>query len=551
MNDDLFRRDFRKTPPPQPKDNLFLWTIGILLLIGFTFACWIGGFYIFGHPEKPDSYRILQKLQKLDPPKRFELTEAPPGVFLSAQKAFERYGKMTRFELEKENESLLRDYIQNYDATKRLVPYITGRYSIVDSFELKNQDFVSAGVVALAQSVDVPQVIIEHLYPADAQSVPVLNQMLARGLDIKLERTLDLSAVINVARLPDGRLQLTLMPLLYGSYQLKQGTGLFSLEPPQILNPGGGLPVVRGQVVQEGLKAYAEFFRQQTMPKRAAPGEESAIPVAKSVAETTIVRAPVPAPGASPVPAKANPGQTPEPTKVADAGQGAVPPTAETTPEPQAGKPALADSGVQGTPLPATVKPTPALASDSSRPATTEPPKVAANQPATSTGNAAPAAAGATGAGQVANANGDVKAPQQPFLVSAQTPPVTQRSGGNWRVYSPGQMPRGRLVDIGDANALAERGLGGERLYLDGNFVVTASGEDRAVLRSSNPIGNALDTVTSTAPVRVIVEFPAGMQPPKERSTVARDGTRPFEIRDVRKGTDGQVNIYVREVVTQ
>ncbi|MEY2531159.1 MAG: hypothetical protein QOI96_1244, partial [Verrucomicrobiota bacterium] len=76
------------------RTNWFAWTVAILLLTGFAFAAWLGGFYIIGQPERPESYRILQKLHKVDPPKRFELTAAPPGEFLTAQQLFERYSAM-------------------------------------------------------------------------------------------------------------------------------------------------------------------------------------------------------------------------------------------------------------------------------------------------------------------------------------------------------------------------------------------------------------------------------------------------------------------------
>src|SRR5688572_18384369 len=84
------------------RDNLFLWTIFILLLIGVAFACWLGSFYIFGHPEIPWCYKLLKKLGKIEAPKRFEIIAAPPGEFLSAQKLFEKYSKYTRLELEQE-----------------------------------------------------------------------------------------------------------------------------------------------------------------------------------------------------------------------------------------------------------------------------------------------------------------------------------------------------------------------------------------------------------------------------------------------------------------
>ena len=138
-----------------------------------------------------------------------------------------------------------------------------------------------------------------------------------------------------------------------------------------------------------------------------------------------------------------------------------------------------------------------------------------------------------------------------PFLQSAPAP-VIENNGASWRTYAPGQMPRGRVIEPSDAAPLADSGLGGERLYLRGNFVVTASEENRAVLR---PQGGVLSGLTNlikpgAGATRVIVEYPAGLQPPVEGSTFARDESRPFMITDVRRGADGQINLYVREITT-
>ena len=59
---------------PRRRINYFAWTVAILLLTGFALAAWLGSFYIFSQPERPDSYRILQRLHKIEAPKRFELT---------------------------------------------------------------------------------------------------------------------------------------------------------------------------------------------------------------------------------------------------------------------------------------------------------------------------------------------------------------------------------------------------------------------------------------------------------------------------------------------
>jgi hypothetical protein len=47
---------------------------------------------------------------------------------------------------------------------------------------------------------------------------------------------------------------------------------------------------------------------------------------------------------------------------------------------------------------------------------------------------------------------------------------------------------------------------------------------------------------------RVIVDFPDGAPVPGEGEAFTRDGQRPFEITSIEEGSDGQVNIYVREV---
>src|SRR5882762_5528705 len=110
--------------PRHKRVNYFGWTVAILLLTGFAFAAWLGSFYIFNQPERPDSYRILQKLHKVDPPRRFELTAAPAGEFLNAKQLFDRYSVMGEAELAKTNAELARNYIRNFQQVRGLVPYV-------------------------------------------------------------------------------------------------------------------------------------------------------------------------------------------------------------------------------------------------------------------------------------------------------------------------------------------------------------------------------------------------------------------------------------------
>lgn len=444
-------------------NSLFAWTIFILLLIGIAITSWLGSFYIFGHPEEPTSYRILTKLKKIEAPKRYELTEAPRGEFVTANQLLERYGKLTPRELDKLNAELLRNYIRNFNQTKSPLAYVIGNFNILDSFELKDSDFFPTGVVALAQSSDNPQVLLEHVFTADPKTIPTLHRTLLTGLDIDLKRRQDLSAVIHIAKLPDGRLKFTAVPLLYGSYASTQGPGSFTLEPPASVNPESGLPIVREDRIAEASQKYALYRRRAGFTDA-----ESTAPRATAVNQLVRVERP---PEATP---------TPSPTPVL---------IAAATPEQRV---------------------LPAVPVESPSPTPTASPMLQPFLTPTPTATPAPTAEAA----------------------------IASAAGRNWPVYSPGQMPRGRLLNLPEVPELANRGMGGERIYLQGNFLVTASGNGRAVLRSSG----------RSSKVRIIVDYPAGSTPPATDSNFSRDSRRPFLITEVKPADDGFVNVFVREV---
>src|SRR6201982_1906025 len=208
----LYRDEEPYARPVRRRINYFAWTVAILLLTGFAFAAWLGSFYIFSQPERPDSYRILQKLHKIDPPKRFELTAGPPGEFLSAKQLYERYNAMGSAEFAKTNAELARNYIRNFQQVRGLVPYVVGRYVIEEARELTSSDLFTSGMVALTDSVEDPELLMEHLYPAEPRTVPMIKQTLNTGLELKLDRAHDLSAVIHAERFNDGRVMVTAVP---------------------------------------------------------------------------------------------------------------------------------------------------------------------------------------------------------------------------------------------------------------------------------------------------------------------------------------------------
>lgn len=470
--------DLDDDAPSSRGGGLFVWTVILLLLAGLALFCWIGSFYIFGHPEKPLSYSVLTKLKKLDPPKRFELTAAPRGEFLRAPQIFERFGKLTPRELAAENEKLLRNYLRNFKLTQDLLLYVVGTYNIIDSFELTGSDFFQSGAVAVAQAKDAPGVLLEQVFPSDKRVVPNLQRTLLTGLDIDIKRENELSTVIHVDKLDDGRIKVTAVSILYPGYGSTVSSGTFSLEPPSILNVEAGLPIIttgrqrdadqkyksyraRAGLSAEGLKANAAQQSRLMRIERPVAVNVPTQPGALAKGTPPVLPIPVATPSPTPVP-DATPTPTPSPTP---------------TPTP--------------TPTPA-ISPTPSP--------------------------------------------------------SPSPPAVPVATNGAWPTYAPGQMPRGRLLNVRDMPEMAGNGVGGERIYLQGSFLVTASGPSRAVLRSQSPITEALGIGGKRGNVRIIVEFPAGTRPPSENSTFSRDARRPFQITDVQQSPDGQINVMVREV---
>jgi hypothetical protein len=521
---------------PRRRINYFAWTVAILLLSGFTLAAWLGSFYIFNQPERADSYRILQRLHKIEPSKRFELTAAPAGEFLTAKQLYDRYVGMGSAELAKTNAELARNYIRNYQQVRGLVPYIVGRYTIVEARQLGPGDVFTSGMVALANAVDGGELLMEHLYPANPEVMPLIKQTLSVGLEIKLERTHDLSALIHAERLVDGRIMVTAVPLLYGSYTVTRGLGTFRLEPPLTLNLAAGWPLFKTHERATIEQRHADYQQKIAAAQGPASMRGSTSSATPPPVENELVRVeqarPVVTPAVTPIPAKSEI-------------------LAKTTPLPKGKK--LAKKQKLESPPPASTPAQPVVAEKPSAPTST-PIAVASaptpSQPPVATAAPTIAAAPADEAPPITSATPVPVLPAQP--VPADTSGVALASnigGGSWKTFPAGKMPLGRLIGTGDLRDVVEHGLAGERVYLKGQFVVNFSDANRAVLRPRTKLTEKVLHFGAGSSTRIIVEFPAGYTPPQQGAVVSRDETRPYEITEVRKQEDGQLNVFVREIM--
>ena len=527
---------------PRRRINYFAWTVVILLLIGFALAAWLGSFYIFSQPERPDSYKILQRLHKIETPKRFELTAAPAGEFLNSKQLYERYSEMGNAELARTNAELARNYIRNYQKVHGLVPYVVGRYKIVAARELGPGDVFTSGMVALTSAADNGELLMEHLYPANPEALPLMKQTLNVGLEIKLERSHDISSVIHAERLADGRMMITAVPLLYGSYTVTRGLGTFRLEPPLSLNLVAGWPLFKAPERKQIEQRYAENQQKTAIAQGgpiSIPGFSSSATPPPAANELVRVEQAIAirTPPAAPVIAKneklAIPTPPPKGRRWGKKQKLESPPPASTPPQPVVAQKPIAPAATPFT-----------LASAAT------PPKLSAATPAPAA-NTANAQAPA-----VAQAPSVPTATPVPVLPAQPAPPdvsnvalASNAGGGSWKTFSPGKMPLGRLIGTTDLRDVAEHGLAGERVYLKGQFVVNFSDANKAVLRPRTKLTDKVLHFGGGSSTRIIVEFPAGYIPPRQGTEVSRDESRPYEITEVRKQEDGQLNVFVREIM--
>jgi hypothetical protein len=254
-------RNLTSPRQPQGRDSLFSWTVGLFVLAGVVVACWLGSFYITGHPEQPSMYSILRFTKQVGAQARFETTAAPQGKFFSAKDAFDTFSQMTSLQLDNENAKLLRNYIRNYKELSRPVPYLHGKFVVVQAYSLSKSDFTTEGLVVLTQAVDHPQVLVEVICPATQPQLRAMAASFTPGNEIKFEKTLDLSAIVHVARLSGGYFQLSVIPIQYGTLGIRDSDLAFSLDPPKQIKVGDTLPVIHSIEVNRLMKSTAELRR--------------------------------------------------------------------------------------------------------------------------------------------------------------------------------------------------------------------------------------------------------------------------------------------------
>ena len=221
------------------KRYLLAWTMLMTLLIAGATCSWIFCLYVFNHPEKPLSYNLLTKLERIEPPQRFDLYNVPNGVAIEPKEMFARYLRYPEAgtqRLNELNDELLRNFVTNYAKTES-VDYMSGTFRVFAIHKMNESSVFPEGIAVSARAIDCPDLTIEYLFPGE--KIPV--DFFRSGDELTIEGKTAFATVINCAEPQKGKIRLTLVPLVYGTYAGPNGATV-ALDPPAKLNIEGGWP---------------------------------------------------------------------------------------------------------------------------------------------------------------------------------------------------------------------------------------------------------------------------------------------------------------------
>ena len=226
--------------------GLFWWTILITFLLILTAGSWIFSLYLFAFPEKVFNYRLLAKLEKLQPIEKFNASSAPTGKFHDARELYQKFYHFSGDQLQGTNGKLKRSYLWNYEKQQPI--YVKGSFRIVEVRKLSAEDYFTSGLLVQAYPIEdvdsadsmsgdpdapkrvFPNAVFEFVFPAP--EVPEASFVV--GQEITVDTAKDYASVLNIERIDKDHLYFTALPLLYGDYKMSETESLTLAPPPKI-----------------------------------------------------------------------------------------------------------------------------------------------------------------------------------------------------------------------------------------------------------------------------------------------------------------------------
>lgn len=232
------------------KPHFYWWTLANTLAACLAVLSWVLCLHVFGHPEIPKNYEILEKLGRTDPPVGFSLQEAPPGESADPRALYRRYAELNPSALASLNSALMRNYLKSL-GEPGLIQYVEGNFIVTDVRTLTNTDLFQPGFAVRGQAMIQPDefseaapwpVTIDYLFPTQKKAA---QEWFRPGDQLAVSKVPNCAMVLRVARDERGDtpvVQMTVVPIAMGEYQVGKDNA-FTVSTPEKLNPSAEFPI--------------------------------------------------------------------------------------------------------------------------------------------------------------------------------------------------------------------------------------------------------------------------------------------------------------------
>lgn len=220
------------------------------LALCFAILSWAICLHVFGHPEIPRNYLLLEKIGRAPVLKRHTILDAPNVPALDPRDLYSRFFALDEPSRKRLNAVLMRNYLTNFERPLMLT-YIQGDYRVDQTRPLNENDFLTPGFVVRARAMVKPDdfteaapypVIIEYLFPAaEIAMADAFNQ----GDTLEVRKSPNCAAILHIDRALENDepvLLLTVVPIAYGPYRIDEST-TFNIDAPERVNPGATFPL--------------------------------------------------------------------------------------------------------------------------------------------------------------------------------------------------------------------------------------------------------------------------------------------------------------------
>lgn len=239
-----------KPAPWKRKPHFYWWMLANTVAACLAILSWVLCLHIFGHPEIPRNYEILEKLGRTDPPVGFSLQQAPPGDSADPRALYRRYAELDPHSLVSLNSALLRNYLKSLDEPG-LIQYVEGNFIVTEVRALTAEDLFHPGFAVRGQAMIQPDefseaapwpVTVDYLFPTQSQAA---QEWFRPGDQLAVSKVPNCAMVLRVARDDRGDtpiVQMTVVPIAMGEYQVGKEHE-FTVSTPEKLNPAATFPV--------------------------------------------------------------------------------------------------------------------------------------------------------------------------------------------------------------------------------------------------------------------------------------------------------------------